>query len=68
MWKIPLIKKIIDYGKTSKGIILPKSWLELIERQTGKPIKEVAMEVDGKLIISPIIIQDQKHTILNSNQ
>ncbi len=52
---MPLIKKIIDCGKTSKGIILPKSWLELIERQTGKPIKEIAMEIDGKITIEPIL-------------
>ena len=52
---MPLIKKIIDYGKTSKGIILPKSWLELIERENGTRIKEVAVEVDGVLIIKPIL-------------
>jgi hypothetical protein len=52
---MPLIKKVIDYGKTSKGVILPKSWLELIERHTGKPVKEVTMEVNGQLTIKPIL-------------
>ena len=51
---MPLIRKVIQVG-TSKAISLPKSWLELIERETGKPIKEVAVEVNGVLTIRPII-------------
>ena len=50
-----MIRKIIEVGKTSKGVILPKSWLDLIERETGKSIKEVAIEVNGILTIRPII-------------
>lgn len=52
---MPLIRKIIDVGKTSKGVILPKSWLNNFERETGKQIKEVAVEVNGALTIQPII-------------
>jgi hypothetical protein len=52
---MPIIRKIIEVGKTSKGVILPKSWLELIERETGKTVKEVTMEVDGCLTIQPIL-------------
>ncbi len=51
---MPLIRKIIDVGKTSKGVILPKSWLKLIEREHGI-IKTVSIEVNGKLIIQPIL-------------
>ena len=51
---MPLIRKVIQVG-TSKAISLPKSWLELIERETGKSIKEVTVEVNGVLIIQPII-------------
>jgi len=65
--RMPLVRKIIAFGNSSKGIILPKSWLDILEEKYGN-IESVSMEVDGKLIISPIIIQDQKHTILNSNQ
>jgi hypothetical protein len=53
--KIPLIRKIIDIGKTSKGVILPKSWLENFERETGKIIEHVTVEVNGILTIRPII-------------
>jgi antitoxin component of MazEF toxin-antitoxin module len=49
----PLVKRIIDVGKTSKGVILPKSWLSLLECKYGK-IETVSMEVNGKLVIRPI--------------
>jgi hypothetical protein len=52
--KMPLRRKIVPYGKTSKGVILPKSWLDLIEEKHGK-VEAVTMEVDGKIIISPIL-------------
>jgi len=51
---MPIIRKIIQVG-TSKAVSLPKSWLELIEREAGKPVKEVAVEVNGVLIIKPIL-------------
>ncbi|MHA1711325.1 MAG: hypothetical protein ACTSUS_04585 [Candidatus Freyarchaeota archaeon] len=34
---------------------MPKSWLEYFERIHGVKIKEVAIEVDQNLIITPII-------------
>ena len=52
--KMPLIRKVIQVG-TSKAVSLPKSWLDLIERETGKSVKEVAVEVNGFLTIQPII-------------
>ncbi len=58
---MPIIRKIVPYGKTSKGIILPKSWLILIERQTGISIKEVAVEVDEALTIRPILKETTSH-------
>ena len=51
---MPIIRKIIDFGKTSKGVILPKSWLEYYEKETGKHIDSVAMEVNRVLTIRPI--------------
>jgi hypothetical protein len=57
---MPIIRKIVQCGKTSKGIILPKSWLELIERQTGETVKEVTIEVNGKLIIQPLLSKMNK--------
>jgi antitoxin component of MazEF toxin-antitoxin module len=52
--KTPIIRKIMKLG-CSKGITLPKSWLEFLERQYGSAIEEVAVEVDRVLIISPIL-------------
>ena len=53
--ELPIIRKLIAFGNSSKGITLPKSWLELIEKETGKTVKEVAVEVDEFLTIQPII-------------
>jgi antitoxin component of MazEF toxin-antitoxin module len=52
--EMPIIRKIIQVGG-SKAVSLPKSWLTYCERQSGQCIKEVSVEVNGKLIISPII-------------
>ena len=57
---MPLIRKIIDFGKTSKGIILPKSWLEYYEKETGKQIESVAMEVNKVLTIAPIFTKEKQ--------
>lgn len=52
---MPIIRKIVSFGKTSKGIILPKSWLEYFEKTNGQKIKEVTIEVNGQLIIQPLL-------------
>ena len=57
--EIPLIRKIIDIGKTSKGVILPKSWFNYVEQKHGK-IEAVAMKVNGKLTIWPILKEVDK--------
>jgi hypothetical protein len=51
---MPILKKVINHGG-SRGITLPASWLDLIEKENGKPVKEVLMEVDGAITIRPII-------------
>jgi hypothetical protein len=52
--KMPIVRKIMDL-RTSRAICLPKSWLELIEKEYGVEITEVAVEVDKVLTISPIL-------------
>jgi len=52
--KLPLIRKIVPIGG-SRGITLPKSWLELIQREEGMEITEVAVEVDNVLTVKPIL-------------
>ena len=58
--KIPPIRKLIDVGKTSKGVILPKSWLVFLEEKYGE-ITEVSMEVNGKLTIRPLLKEALKN-------
>ena len=50
---MPIIRKVLDVGPTSKAVVLPKSWLEFYENKTGQKILEVAIEVNGKLTITP---------------
>jgi antitoxin component of MazEF toxin-antitoxin module len=51
--KMPIIRKVVSVGD-SRGITIPKSWLEYFEKESGKEICEVAIEVDRVLTISPI--------------
>ena len=50
---MPLVRKLIDL-KTSKAITLPKSWLDNLESKTGKKIIAIALEVNGKISLSPV--------------
>jgi hypothetical protein len=53
--QIHLIKKIIRVGKSSKGIIIPKSWLIFHEKKNRKKISKIGMEINGKIVIWPIL-------------
>jgi len=55
---MPLVQKIIQVGD-SRAVTIPKSWLAYYERESGHTIKEVAVEVDGKLTIRPILRRDE---------
>jgi hypothetical protein len=50
---MPIIKKIINIGKTSQGIILPKGWLNFQEQENNSKITEVSMDVNGAITIRP---------------
>ena len=52
---VPIIRKLIAIGKTSRAVILPKSWLQYYEAQEGHPIDAVAIEVNKALQITPMI-------------
>jgi len=43
----------VDVG-TSRAVTLPSQWLEFYRRKYGKPLEEVAVEVDEVLKIIPI--------------
>ena len=50
---MPIIRKVIKVGN-SKAVTFPASWIEFYESETGQELREVAVEVDGSLTISPI--------------
>ena len=52
--KLPLVQKLIKIGD-SRAVVISASWLRYYEKQTNQIIKEVAVEVNGKLTIRPII-------------
>jgi len=51
---MPIVRKVIEVGN-SKAVCLPKGWLEYLEKQHGRAITEVAIEVDRVLKIAPIL-------------
>lgn len=57
---MPIIRKIIEVGKTSRGIILPKSWLEYFEERQGQAIEAVAIEVNSVLRVSPVLSKKER--------
>jgi antitoxin component of MazEF toxin-antitoxin module len=52
---VPLRRKIIRVGKTSKAVILPEDWLTWVEEKFGEAPSEVDIEVDEELKIKPVI-------------
>jgi antitoxin component of MazEF toxin-antitoxin module len=61
--KMPIVRKLLRVGD-SKGITLPKSWIEFFEKETGQRITEVAIEVDRSLTVTPIL--SKKESIASS--
>lgn len=57
---MPIIRKLLNLH-SSKGVVIPKGWLEYYRRIYGCEIDEVEIEVGDKLIISPILPK-QKHS------
>jgi len=51
---MPMIRKITASG-SSRVITLPAGWLDYHERRAGHKITEVAVEVDGDLVVKPYL-------------
>jgi len=45
---MPLIKKLIRLGKSSRAVVIPAEWLEYYEKQ-GLSIESILMELNGEL-------------------
>jgi len=50
---MPIIRRLIRIGR-SRAVVLPKGWLDYYERQEGKKIEAVIIEVNRKLTIEPL--------------
>jgi antitoxin component of MazEF toxin-antitoxin module len=55
--KMPIKRKVCKIG-TGYAVFLPKSWISLLEEKHGK-VEAVTMEVNGQLIIKPILKEDE---------
>jgi hypothetical protein len=55
---MPLIRKIIPIGKTSRAVIIPKSWLTNAEEEAGKRIVAIALEVNGTITLQPVFAKN----------
>ncbi len=63
MTKMPIKRKICKIGN-GFAVFIPKSWLSLLEKKHGT-VEAVTMEVNGKLIIKPIL---RDHASVAENQ
>jgi len=55
---MPILRKVIKVGTTSRAVILPHDWLEAYRRQHGKDLEEVGLEVSDVILVSPF--EDEK--------
>jgi antitoxin component of MazEF toxin-antitoxin module len=50
---MPIKRKVCKIG-SGYAVFLPKSWVLLLEEKHGR-VEAVTMEVDGQLVIKPIL-------------
>jgi len=62
---LPIVRKVIDVGKTSKAVILPKSWLDYYQNEKGRTIEQVTIEVNEVLRIAPFLPKLAKEEIMD---
>lgn len=65
--RVPIVRKLIDL-RTSKGITLPKSWLENAEQEAGKKIIALALEVDRIITVTPVFEKKKEEDKSNADQ
>ena len=49
---MPLSRKVVRTGG-GYAVYLPKSWVENVEKENGRPLKKVLMDVNSVIEISP---------------
>lgn len=50
---MPIVRKLTCVGD-SKGITLPKSWIDNAEEEAGRKIVAIALEVDSIITLQPV--------------
>jgi hypothetical protein len=56
---LPIVRKLTTVGE-ARGLTLPKSWIENAEREAGKKIIALALEINGAITIQPIFEKRKK--------
>ena len=54
MIQMALIRKLIQVGG-SRAVTIPVTWIQYYEKMSGQKIRKVGMEIDGKIVIWPIL-------------
>jgi len=54
MIQMALIRKLIQVGG-SRAVTIPVTWIQYHEKMNGQKIRKVGMEIDGKIVIWPIL-------------
>lgn len=57
--ELPIKRKVCRIG-TGFAVFLPRSWISLLEEKHGR-VEAVTMEVDGQIIIRPVLKEDDNH-------
>ena len=57
---MPLTRKRIQVGH-SAGVTLPSSWIKQVEDKEGKTVTHFSLEINGKVIITPLFTKEKKH-------
>ncbi len=56
---MPLVRKLTTVGH-SRGITLPKSWIDYYEKENSCRITEIALIVeDSRIILTPILPKER---------
>jgi len=50
---MPILRKLTTVGD-ARGITLPKSWIENAEREAGRKITDIALEINGQITLKPV--------------
>jgi antitoxin component of MazEF toxin-antitoxin module len=51
---MPILRKLTTVGD-SRGLTLPKSWIDYLERKNQCRITEVELEVNGAIIVRAVL-------------